>query len=66
VVIPRPGQPQASLPSPWRLRHLRGWPLGVSSSEIRDRIHGGLPFEHLVPAGTADIIASEGLYRNPS
>jgi nicotinate-nucleotide adenylyltransferase len=66
VVIPRPGQPQASLPSPWRLRHLRGWPLGVSSSEIRDRIHRGLPFEHLVPAGAADIIASEGLYRNPS
>ncbi len=66
VVIPRPGQPQASLPSPWRLRHLRGWPLGVSSSEIRDRIHRGLPFEHLVPDGAADIIASEGLYRNPS
>jgi nicotinate-nucleotide adenylyltransferase len=66
VVIPRPGQPQASLPSPWRLRHLRGWPLGVSSSEIRDRIHRGLPFAHLVPDGAADIIASEGLYRNPS
>jgi nicotinate-nucleotide adenylyltransferase len=63
VVIPRPGQPQASLPTPWRLRHLRGWPLGVSSSEIRDRVRNGMSFEHLVPSGTAEIIASEGLYR---
>ena len=63
VVIPRPGQPQASLPPPWRLRHLRGWPLGVSSSEIRDRVRNGMSFEHLVPSGTAEIIASERLYR---
>jgi len=66
VVIPRPGQPPASLPSPWRLRHLRGWPLGISSSEVRDRIRRGLPFAHLVPAGAADVIVSEGLYQNPS
>ena len=64
VVIPRPGQPQASLPLPWRLRHLRGWPLGVSSSEIRDRVRNRLSYEHLVPSGTAEIIASEGLYRD--
>ena len=63
VVIPRPGQAPASLPTPWRLRHLRGWPLGVSSSEIRDRVRNGMSFEHLVPSGTAEIIASEGLYR---
>ena len=63
VVIPRPGQPQATLPPPWRLRHLRGWPLGVSSSEIRDRVRNGMSFEHLVPSGTAEIIASERLYR---
>ena len=64
VVIPRPGQAQATLPPPWRLRHLRGWPLGVSSSEIRDRVRNGMSFEHLVPSGTAEIIASEGLYRD--
>ena len=63
VVIPRPGQSQASLPPPWQLRHLRGWPLGVSSSEIRDRVRNGMSYEHLVPSGTADVIASEGLYR---
>jgi nicotinate-nucleotide adenylyltransferase len=63
VVIPRPGQPQATLPQPWRLKHLRGWPLGVSSSEIRERVRRGLPIDHLVPSGTADVIASERLYR---
>ena len=63
VVIPRPGQPQAMLPHPWRLKHLRGWPLGVSSSEIRERVRRGLAIDHLVPAGTADVIASEGIYR---
>lgn len=63
VVIPRPGQPQATLPDPWRLKHLRGWPLGVSSSEIRDRVRRGLAIDHLVPAGAADVIACEGLYR---
>lgn len=62
VVIPRPGQPQATLQHPWRLKHLRGWPLGVSSSEIRDRVRRGLPIDHLVPNGAADVIASERLY----
>lgn len=66
VVIPRPGQPDASLPTPWRLRHLQGWPLGVSSSDIRERVRKGLDYGHLVPAGAADIIASEGLYREVS
>lgn len=63
VVIPRPGQPQASLPAPWRLKHLRGWPLGVSSSEIRERVRRGLTVDHLVPPGVAEVIASERLYR---
>ena len=66
VVIPRPGQPEASLPAPWRLRHLKGWPLGVSSSGIRERIRRGLPHAHLVPSGAAGVIASEGLYLGPT
>jgi len=66
VVIPRPGQPEASLPPPWRLRHLKGWPLGVSSSGIRERIRRGLAYAHLVPGGAAEVIASEGLYGGPA
>lgn len=64
IVIPRPGEPTASLPPPWRLTYLKGWPLKVSSSEIRMRAARGLPIHHLVPAIAADIIAGEGLYRS--
>lgn len=62
IVIPRPGEPAVSLPPPWRLTQLRGWPLKVSSSEIRTRVAHGLAIAHLVPATAAEIIATEGLY----
>ncbi len=62
VVIPRPGEPPATLPPPWRLIHLRGWPLKVSSSEIRERVRKGLQVDHLVPAHVAEVIGREGLY----
>jgi nicotinate-nucleotide adenylyltransferase len=63
IVIPRPGEPAASLPSPWRLTQLRGWPLRVSSSEIRARVAQGLSVSQLVPARAAEIILGEGLYQ---
>lgn len=63
IVIPRPGEPAVSLPPPWQLTQLRGWPLKVSSSEIRTRVAQGLAISHLVPATAAEIIATEGLYR---
>lgn len=63
IVIPRPGESVVSLPPPWRLTQLRGWPLRVSSSEIRTRVAQGLPVSHLVPATAAEIIAGEALYR---
>lgn len=66
VVIPRPGEPDASLPEPWRLVQLRGWPLKVSSSEIRHRVAAGKKVGQLVPAGVAEIILGEGLYRAAS
>ena len=64
VVIPRPGEPPAELPSPYRLRHLRGWPLKVSSSEIRNRVRLGASFHFLVPPGVAADIVNEGVYRD--
>lgn len=63
VVIPRPGQPDSNLPPPWRLVHLRGWPLKISSSELRRRVAEGKPITHLVPSGVAEIIGTEGCYR---
>ena len=63
VVIPRPGEDTRPLPEPFHLRHLRGFPLQLSSSEIRDRIRGDRPWSHLVPAAVAEVIRDTGMYR---
>lgn len=62
VVIPRPGQGQASFPPPFRGRALIGFPLGVSSSQIRARVRAGLPLEGLVPGPVAEAIRNNRLY----
>ena len=62
VAIPRPGGPAAVFPAPFRGRRLRGFPFGVSSSEIRARVKAGLTIENLVPAAVAEAIRSEQLY----
>ncbi len=63
LVIPRPGEPGASLPAPWRLVHLHGWPLKVSSSEIRQRVARGQKVALLLLPAVAEIIQGTGLYR---
>ena len=62
VVIPRPGQAEATFPAPFRGRRLAGFPLGVSSSQIRARVKAGLPIDHLVPDAVAGAIRNNGLY----
>ncbi len=62
AIIPRPGQAEAPLPAPFRGRWLRGFPLGVSSSQIRARVKEGLPIEHLVPDRVAEAIRNNRLY----
>ena len=62
VVIPRPGGPAVNFPEPFRGRTLKGFPFGVSSSEIRARVKAGLPIEHLVPPFVAEAIQSANLY----
>jgi len=62
VVIPRPGDLTAPLPPPFRGQTLRGWPLGVSSSEIRARVKAGKTIAHLVPASVAEAIRNNQLY----
>jgi nicotinate-nucleotide adenylyltransferase len=62
VVIPRPGQVDSSLPAPFRGQMLRGFPLGVSSSQIRERVKAGLPIDHLVPPAVAEAIRNNQLY----
>jgi nicotinate-nucleotide adenylyltransferase len=62
VVIPRPGEPEAPLPPPFRGRWLKGFPLGVSSSEIRNRIERGQPIDLLVGPAVAEAIGKNRLY----
>lgn len=62
IVIPRPGKPLASLPPPFRGQPLQGFPLGVSSSEIRARVRAGKSISYLVPPCVAEAIRNKGLY----
>lgn len=62
VVIPRPGQADVPFPAPFRGRFLKGFPLGVSSSQIRARVKAGLPIDSLVPSAVAEAIQNNRLY----
>jgi len=62
VVVPRPGGAEAHFTAPFRGRVLKGFPLGVSSSQIRARVQKGLSIEHLVPTAVAGAIQAAGLY----
>ena len=62
VAVPRPGGTPAVFPPPFCGRTLRGFPFGVSSSEIRARVKAGLPVENLVPAAVAEAIRATKVY----
>jgi len=62
AVIPRPDEPPRTLTLPYRLHCLRGFPLGVSASQVRDRVEAGLPIRWLVPPGVSEVIQRHGLY----
>jgi len=62
LIIPRPGEMPAPLPNPFRGRALRGFPLGVSSSQIRVRVKAGLRIDYLVPVVVAEAIKNNRLY----
>lgn len=62
VVVPRPGETPGAFPPPFCGRVLKGFPLGVASSEIRARVRAGLPLEPLVPSAVAEAIRVERLY----
>jgi nicotinate-nucleotide adenylyltransferase len=62
VIIPRPGLEEVPLPAPFRGQRLAGFPVGISSSQVRARIGAGLPIDHLVPAPVAEAIGNNRLY----
>jgi len=65
IAVDRPGVtdavPESGLTS--RCRLVRGNPLAISSTQIRDRAARDLPIRHLVPDRVAEYIESRGLYR---
>lgn len=63
VVIPRPGETPASAEPPFQIQVLGGWPLKVSSSQLRARVQAGKEIGHLVPAGVAEVIREMGIYK---
>jgi nicotinate-nucleotide adenylyltransferase len=62
VVVPRPGESAAKFPKPFRGRILKGFPIEISSSQIRARVKAGLPIENLVPRFAAEAIHAAKLY----
>lgn len=62
VAIPRPGEPPVCFPQPFRGRMLKGFPFGVSSSQIRERVKAGRPIDHLVSPPVAEAIRNNRLY----
>jgi nicotinate-nucleotide adenylyltransferase len=62
LIIPRPGAALAPLGAPFQGRTLSGFPLGVSASQIRDRVRAGLSIDWLVPPGVAEAICNNRLY----
>ena len=45
-----------------RWRSIKARPLGVSSTEIRDRLRNGLSVQHFLPESALEIIRERGLY----
>ncbi len=62
VAVPRPGGAPAVFPLPFRGRTLNGYPLAVSSSEIRARVQAGRTIDHLVPPAVAEAIWGSRIY----
>lgn len=62
VVIPRPGQVPTPFPPPFRGRELQGYPLGISSSQIRTRVKAGLTIRGFVPDAVAEALRNSELY----
>jgi nicotinate-nucleotide adenylyltransferase len=62
VVVPRPGEGTVKFPKSFRGRILKGFPVEISSSQIRARVKAGLPIDPLVPPFVAEAIRTAGIY----
>ena len=66
AVLRRPGSPEVRPPS-WagRWEEVAAPLIGISSTEIRDRVRRGRSIRYLVPDAAAALVRKRRLYRNP-
>ncbi len=62
IIVPRPGEEPPEIPNPFRGKVLKGFFVGISSSEIRDRVRKGLSIDLLTPQPVAEDIRNKNLY----
>ncbi|HTR42131.1 MAG TPA: nicotinate (nicotinamide) nucleotide adenylyltransferase [Pseudomonadales bacterium] len=62
AAIPRLGKTAVEFPQPFQGRMLKGFPLEISSSEIRARVQAGQPIDTMVPPFVAEAIRDAGVY----
>ena len=62
LVIPRPGEGTIQAEPPFNVKHLVGFQIGVSASQIRERVRQKLPVDLLVGAPVAETIRHNDLY----
>ena len=62
VVYPRSGSDVDMTSLPANVQVVEAPLMDVSSTQIRQLVHDGLPYRHLVPAAVADIISRRRLY----
>lgn len=62
AIISRPGEAAVEAPPPFRSHAVQGFPLGLSSSQIRERVRLRLPIHLLVPLPVAEAIHNHELY----
>jgi nicotinate-nucleotide adenylyltransferase len=62
AAIPRLGQTSVEFPKPFQGRMLKGFPLEISSSEIRARVKASLSIETMVPPFVGQAIRDAGVY----
>ena len=61
-VVPRSGEPVADFPEPFRGQILRGQPMEISASDIRQRLRDGEKIDHLTPQRVAEALKTMHLY----
>lgn len=62
AAVPRHGKIPAEFPAPFQGKALKGFPMEISSSEIRARVKAGLPIETMVPPFVAQAIHGAKVY----